>query len=82
MDFYKFRTKENKNGTTELYPGFIVGNSRCFFQVSKSTNDLFWHAVNVLRNFKVFNAALCLCAIKSFCRHLYFAHRIFFNPVL
>jgi hypothetical protein len=27
MDFYKFRTKENKNGTTELYPGFIVGRS-------------------------------------------------------
>ena len=27
MDFYKFRTKENKNGTTELYPGFVVGRS-------------------------------------------------------
>lgn len=27
MDFYRFRTKENKNGTTELYPGFIVGRS-------------------------------------------------------
>lgn len=27
MDFYKFRTKENKSGTTELYPGFIVGRS-------------------------------------------------------
>lgn len=27
MDFYKFRTKEHKNGTTELYPGFIVGRS-------------------------------------------------------
>jgi hypothetical protein len=27
MDFYKFRTKENKNGTTELYPDFIVGRS-------------------------------------------------------
>ena len=27
MDFYKFRTKENKNGTTELFPGFIVGRS-------------------------------------------------------
>lgn len=27
MDFYQFRTKENKNGTTELYPGFIVGRS-------------------------------------------------------
>lgn len=28
MDFYKFRTKENKNGTTELYPGFVVGRSK------------------------------------------------------
>ena len=27
MDFYRFRTKENKNGTTELFPGFIVGRS-------------------------------------------------------
>jgi hypothetical protein len=27
MDFYRFRTKENKNGTVELYPGFIVGRS-------------------------------------------------------
>lgn len=28
MDFYKFRIKENKNGTTELYPGFVVGRSK------------------------------------------------------
>jgi len=27
MDFYRLRTKENKNGTTELYPGFTVGRS-------------------------------------------------------
>src|SRR6478735_6827781 len=27
MDFYRFSTKENKNGTTELYPGFKVGRS-------------------------------------------------------
>lgn len=27
MDFYQFRTKENKNGTVELYPGFTVGRS-------------------------------------------------------
>lgn len=27
MDFFRFRTKENKNGTIELYPGFIVGRS-------------------------------------------------------
>lgn len=27
MDFYAFRTKENKNGTTELFPGFLVGRS-------------------------------------------------------
>ena len=27
MDFFRFRTKENRNGTTELYPGFIVGRS-------------------------------------------------------
>jgi Family of unknown function (DUF5906) len=27
MDFYRFRTKEHKNGTTELYPGFVVGRS-------------------------------------------------------
>lgn len=27
MDFYKIRTKRNKNGTSELYPGFLVGRS-------------------------------------------------------
>lgn len=27
MDFYQFRTKETRNGTTELYPGFKVGRS-------------------------------------------------------
>lgn len=27
MDFYQFRTKINKNGTTELYPSFTVGRS-------------------------------------------------------
>ena len=27
MDFYKFRLRETKNGTTELYPGFVVGRS-------------------------------------------------------
>jgi energy-coupling factor transporter ATP-binding protein EcfA2 len=27
MDFYQFRTKENRNGTIELYPGFRVGRS-------------------------------------------------------
>lgn len=27
MDFYRFSTKENKNGTVELYPGFKVGRS-------------------------------------------------------
>lgn len=27
MDFYKFRTKELKNGMTELYPDFVVGRS-------------------------------------------------------
>src|SRR6476660_7493026 len=28
MDFYEFRTKELKSGTTELYPGFTVGRSK------------------------------------------------------
>lgn len=27
MDFYQFRTKQTRNGTTELYPGFTVGRS-------------------------------------------------------
>lgn len=27
MDFYQFRTRETKNGVTELYPGFRVGRS-------------------------------------------------------
>lgn len=27
MDFYQFRTRQTRNGTTELYPGFTVGRS-------------------------------------------------------
>lgn len=27
MDFFQFRTKENRNGTVELYPSFTVGRS-------------------------------------------------------
>lgn len=27
MDFYRFRVKETKSGTRELYPGFVVGRS-------------------------------------------------------
>jgi hypothetical protein len=62
-------------------PGFKVGDGGRMLEVGKGLNDLFRHPVNILGDAEVFNAALGLGAIISVHGHLYFAHRVFFNPV-
>ncbi len=64
------------------HTGFLVCNGRRFFQVSKSTDDFFWHSINILCDPEIVDAALCLCAIVGVSRHFHFAHGVFFYTII
>ena len=59
----------------------IVGDGSCFFQISESTDDLLRHPVDVLRNGKIHDAALGLCAVVCISRNLNSSHGVFFGSI-
>ena len=64
------------------YSGFHVGDGGRFLQEGESPDDLARHAVDILCDPEIVDAALCLCAEIRVDGHFHFAHRVLFDPVI